>query len=75
MEQVIRHYIVLLVDELDEVVGSRACDAATDEAALVAARSWLGAVRAVEVWQGSRLVGRCPPKDIPIPPGQAADEL
>jgi len=57
------------------VVESKACDAATDEAALAAAHSWLGAVRAVEVWQGPRLVGRCPPKDIPIPPGQAADEL
>jgi len=57
------------------VVGSRICDAATDEAALAAARSWLGAVRAVEVWQGPRLVGRLPPKDPSTPAGKAADEL
>ena len=48
MEGVISHYNILLLDALDTVVGSRPCDAATDEAALAAARPWLGAVQAVE---------------------------
>lgn len=64
-----------LIDERDEVVGSRSCNVATDEAALPTALSWLGAVKAVEVWQGSRLVGRCLPNDNPAPSELDSDTL
>lgn len=72
---IIGRYSILLLDDQDMVVGSKVCDAVTDGAALAAARSWLGAARAIEVWQGPRLVGRLPPEDPSTPPGKAADEL
>ncbi len=72
---IITHYSALMCDHLDAVIGYKVYDAPTDRAALAAARCWLGTTRAVEIWQGPRLVGRYPPKNIPIPPGQAADDF
>ena len=72
---IITHYSILMCDHSDTVVGARVCNAATDQAALAVADSWLGIARAVEVWQGPRLVGRCPLHDTAALSGQAAREL
>lgn len=50
------HYSLLMLDNANEVISSGACDADTDEAAMAAARVWLGKHSAVEVWKGPNLV-------------------
>lgn len=46
-----------MLDADREVVGVSLNIAATDQAALVAARAWLAKHPAVEVWNGTRVVG------------------
>lgn len=42
----------MTLDYKGEVTGSRSCCTNSDEAALIAARLWLGSYPAVEVWRG-----------------------
>jgi len=46
-----------MLDADREVVGISLNTAATDEGALAAARAWLAKHPAVEVWNGTRIVG------------------
>ena len=55
-ERTMAHYSLLMLDPADEVVSSGVCHADTDEAALDAARAWLGKHPAVEVWRGPNLL-------------------
>jgi hypothetical protein len=50
------HYSLLMLDDANEVISSGACNADTDEAAIAAARAWLGKHPTVEVWKGPNLV-------------------
>lgn len=52
----IAHYRILMLDSKRDVIGFGWSMADSDEAALLAARAWLGKHPAVEVWKGPRVV-------------------